>query len=70
MLVGPQLPKKIRALASYPKLTFAAYGNDIAIFKCDHQVLERNGVTTLIRNRINPKYAVKNKCAKKPYFDK
>ncbi|XP_028760737.1 WD repeat-containing protein 36 isoform X2 [Neltuma alba] len=36
--VGPQLPKKIRALASYREYTFAAYGNDIAVFKRAHQV--------------------------------
>ncbi|RVW33781.1 hypothetical protein CK203_033691 [Vitis vinifera] len=35
---GPQLPKKIRALASYRDYTFAAYGNDIAVFKRAHQV--------------------------------
>ncbi|KAJ7961683.1 WD40 repeat [Quillaja saponaria] len=38
VLVGPQLPKKIRALASYREYTFAAYGNDIAVFKRAHQV--------------------------------
>lgn len=38
VLVGPQLPKKIRALASYRDYTFAAYGNDIAVFKRAHQV--------------------------------
>ncbi|KAF3437268.1 hypothetical protein FNV43_RR20021 [Rhamnella rubrinervis] len=38
VLVGPQLPKKIRALASYRELTFVAYGNDIAVFKRAHQV--------------------------------
>ncbi|KAF7806839.1 WD repeat-containing protein 36 [Senna tora] len=38
ILVGPQLPKKIRALASYREYTFAAYGNDIAVFKRAHQV--------------------------------
>lgn len=37
VLVGPQLPKKIRALASYRDYTFAAYGNDIAVFKRAHQ---------------------------------
>ncbi|KAM1087385.1 hypothetical protein ACFX2B_012768 [Malus domestica] len=37
VLVGPQLPKKIRALASYRDYTFAAYGNEIAIFKRAHQ---------------------------------
>jgi hypothetical protein len=30
---GPQLPKKIRALASFKEYTFAAYGSDIAVFK-------------------------------------
>ncbi|KAG8484953.1 hypothetical protein CXB51_021536 [Gossypium anomalum] len=38
MLIGPQLPKKIRALASYRDFTFAAYGTDIAVFKRAHQV--------------------------------
>ncbi|GKC75513.1 U3 small nucleolar RNA-associated protein 21, partial [Tanacetum coccineum] len=38
VLVGPQLPKKIRALASYRDYTFAAYGNDIGVFKRAHQV--------------------------------
>ncbi|XP_057980808.1 uncharacterized protein LOC131166355 [Malania oleifera] len=38
VLVGHQLPKKIRALASYREYTFAAYGNDIAVFKRAHQV--------------------------------
>ncbi|CAI9103007.1 OLC1v1001416C1 [Oldenlandia corymbosa var. corymbosa] len=38
VLVGPQLPKKIRALASYRYYTFAAYGNHIAVFKRVHQV--------------------------------
>ncbi|THG00750.1 hypothetical protein TEA_025575 [Camellia sinensis var. sinensis] len=38
VLVGPQLPKKIRALASYRDYTFAAYGNNIAVFKRAHQV--------------------------------
>lgn len=38
ILVGPQLPKKIRALASYRDYTFAAHGNDIAVFKRAHQV--------------------------------
>ncbi|WOG96203.1 hypothetical protein DCAR_0415536 [Daucus carota subsp. sativus] len=38
VLVGPQLPKKIRALASYRDYTFAAYGNDIAVFKRAHQI--------------------------------
>lgn len=38
VLVGPQLPKKIRALASYRDYTFAAYGSEIAVFKRVHQV--------------------------------
>ncbi|XP_059453990.1 U3 small nucleolar RNA-associated protein 21 homolog isoform X2 [Corylus avellana] len=38
VIVGPQLPKKIRALASYREFTFAAYGNEIAVFKRAHQV--------------------------------
>ncbi|KAM0966851.1 hypothetical protein FF1_022589 [Malus domestica] len=38
VLVGPQLPKKIRALACYRDYTFAAYGNEIAVFKRAHQV--------------------------------
>ncbi|KAK4273647.1 hypothetical protein QN277_016997 [Acacia crassicarpa] len=38
VLIGPQLPKKIRALASYREFTFAAYGSDIAVFKRAHQV--------------------------------
>ncbi|XP_042482497.1 U3 small nucleolar RNA-associated protein 21 homolog isoform X2 [Macadamia integrifolia] len=38
VLVGPQLPKKIRALASYRDYTFAAYGNNIGVFKRAHQV--------------------------------
>ncbi|XP_050373061.1 uncharacterized protein LOC126790760 [Argentina anserina] len=38
VLVGPQLPKKIRALASYRDYTFAAYGTDIAVFKRSHQI--------------------------------
>nr|BAJ94341.1 predicted protein [Hordeum vulgare subsp. vulgare] len=33
VLAGPQLPKKIRALASFKEYTFAAYGSDIAVFK-------------------------------------
>ncbi|KAG0491328.1 hypothetical protein HPP92_004726 [Vanilla planifolia] len=36
--VGPQLPKKIRALASYRDYTFAAYGTDIGVFLRAHQV--------------------------------
>jgi len=35
---GPQLPKKIRALASYKDYTFAAYGSDIAVFKRTDEV--------------------------------
>ncbi|KAJ4709171.1 WD40 repeat [Melia azedarach] len=38
VLVGPQFPKKIRALASYRDYTFAAYGNHIAVVKRAHQV--------------------------------
>ncbi|XP_062115284.1 U3 small nucleolar RNA-associated protein 21 homolog [Humulus lupulus] len=38
VLVGPQLPKKIRALASHRELTFAAHGNEIAVFNRAHQV--------------------------------
>ncbi|XP_056174804.1 U3 small nucleolar RNA-associated protein 21 homolog [Syzygium oleosum] len=38
VLVGPQLPKKIRALASYREYTFAAYGSDVGVFKRAHQV--------------------------------
>ncbi|KAJ4968592.1 hypothetical protein NE237_015293 [Protea cynaroides] len=38
VLVGPQLPKKIRALASYRDYTFAAYGSNIGVFKRAHQV--------------------------------
>ncbi|XP_073271083.1 U3 small nucleolar RNA-associated protein 21 homolog [Primulina huaijiensis] len=38
VLVGHQLPKKIRALASYRDYTFAAYGTKIAVFKRAHQV--------------------------------
>ncbi|KAG6500352.1 WD repeat-containing protein 36-like [Zingiber officinale] len=37
-LGGPQLPKKIRSLASYKDFTIAAYGNDIGVFKRAHQV--------------------------------
>ncbi|KAL6557568.1 hypothetical protein OROMI_017918 [Orobanche minor] len=39
VLVGPQLPKKIRALASYRDYTFAAYGRNVAFFKRAHQLL-------------------------------
>nr|CAD1831831.1 unnamed protein product [Ananas comosus var. bracteatus] len=38
VLSGPQLPKKIRALASYKDYTFAAYGSDIGVFKRAQQV--------------------------------
>ncbi|PRQ51521.1 hypothetical protein RchiOBHm_Chr2g0145351 [Rosa chinensis] len=41
-LAGPQLPKKIRTLASYRNYTFAAYGTDIAVFKRSHQVATWN----------------------------
>ncbi|CAL5048919.1 unnamed protein product [Urochloa decumbens] len=39
VIAGPQLPKKIRALASYKDYTFAAYGSDIAVFKRTDQVV-------------------------------
>lgn len=42
VLVGSQLPKKIRALASYREYTFAAYGSSIAVFKRAHQVATWN----------------------------
>lgn len=38
VLVGPQFPKKIRAVASYRDYTFAAYGSEIAVCKRAHQV--------------------------------
>lgn len=38
VMVGPQLPKKIGALASYEDYTFAAFGTDIGVFKRSHQV--------------------------------
>ncbi|KAJ0250207.1 Transducin family protein / WD-40 repeat family protein [Hirschfeldia incana] len=38
VIISPQLPKKIRALASYRDFTFAAFGNEIAVFKRAHQV--------------------------------
>ncbi|KAJ0968681.1 hypothetical protein J5N97_021558 [Dioscorea zingiberensis] len=38
VLAGPQLPKKIRALASHRDYTFAAFGTDIGVFKRAHQV--------------------------------
>ncbi|GJN38938.1 hypothetical protein PR202_gb28020 [Eleusine coracana subsp. coracana] len=39
VLAGPQLPKKIRALASFRDYTFASYGKDIAVFKRTDQVV-------------------------------
>ena len=39
---GPQLPKKIRALASYREYTFAANGSSIAVFKRAHQVCPKS----------------------------
>ncbi|KAJ1260095.1 hypothetical protein BS78_10G205900 [Paspalum vaginatum] len=39
ILAGPQLPKKIRALASYRDYTFAAYGNDVTVFRRTDQVV-------------------------------
>ncbi|KAF5748637.1 Transducin family protein / WD-40 repeat family protein [Tripterygium wilfordii] len=38
VLVSPQLPNKIRALAAYREYTFAAYSTHIAVFKRAHQV--------------------------------
>ncbi|CAN6464470.1 unnamed protein product [Victoria cruziana] len=38
VFVGPQMPKRIRALATYRDFTFAAVGRDIAVFKRAHQV--------------------------------
>jgi len=38
VIKGPQLPKKIRAIACYKDYTFAAYGSDIAVFKRTDQV--------------------------------
>ncbi|XP_073002229.1 U3 small nucleolar RNA-associated protein 21 homolog [Typha latifolia] len=38
VLAGPQLPKKIRALASFKDYTFAAYGSDVGVFKRTQQV--------------------------------
>lgn len=43
VLVGPQLPKKVRALASYREYTFAAYGCNVAVFKRAHQVATWEG---------------------------
>ncbi|KAF7138686.1 hypothetical protein RHSIM_Rhsim07G0058700 [Rhododendron simsii] len=48
VLVGPLMPKKIRALASYRDYTFAAYGNDIAVFKRAHQVATWSRHTTKV----------------------
>ncbi|KAI4379695.1 hypothetical protein MLD38_005958 [Melastoma candidum] len=38
VLVGPHLPSKIRALASYREYTFAAYGNLVGVFHRANQV--------------------------------
>uniref|UniRef100_A0A1J3JJC1 U3 small nucleolar RNA-associated protein 21-like protein n=1 Tax=Noccaea caerulescens TaxID=107243 RepID=A0A1J3JJC1_NOCCA len=38
VIISPQLPKKIRALASFRDYTFAAFGNEIAVFRRAHQV--------------------------------
>ncbi|CAJ2665196.1 unnamed protein product [Trifolium pratense] len=38
VLVAPQLPNKITALASFRDYTFAAYGTNIAVFHRAHQV--------------------------------
>lgn len=38
VLAGPQLPKKIRALASHKDYTFAAFGADIGVFKRAQQI--------------------------------
>ncbi|KAF3783675.1 hypothetical protein EJ110_NYTH31989 [Nymphaea thermarum] len=38
VFVGPQMPKRIRALATYRDFTFAAVGNVVAVFKRAHQV--------------------------------
>ncbi|KAJ4838625.1 hypothetical protein Tsubulata_044113 [Turnera subulata] len=43
VIVSPQLPHKIRALASYRDFTFAAYSNRIAVFKRAHQVATWSG---------------------------
>ncbi|CAN4110308.1 unnamed protein product [Withania somnifera] len=43
VLVGPQLPKKIRALASCREYTFAAYGSEIAVVRRAHQVATWRG---------------------------
>jgi U3 small nucleolar RNA-associated protein 21 len=38
VIVSPQLPHKIRALACYRDFTFVAYATHIAVFKRAHQV--------------------------------
>ncbi|KAG1327940.1 hypothetical protein COCNU_01G018740 [Cocos nucifera] len=38
MITGPQLPKKIRALASHKDYTIAAFGTEIGVFKRAQQV--------------------------------
>lgn len=45
---GPQLPKKVRALASYRDYTFAAYGNNIAVFKRAHKVCHNSLINILL----------------------
>ncbi|KAL6994413.1 hypothetical protein U1Q18_012517 [Sarracenia purpurea var. burkii] len=51
---GPQLPKKIRAIASYRDYTFAAYGNAIGVFKRSHQHL----LYHLIKHHLLPSFFV------------
>ncbi|KAI5557727.1 hypothetical protein BDE02_18G122900 [Populus trichocarpa] len=43
VLASPQLPQKIRALASYRDFTFVAFGTHIAVFKRAHQVARWSG---------------------------
>ncbi|KAJ6863711.1 hypothetical protein NC652_040306 [Populus alba x Populus x berolinensis] len=43
VLASPQLPHKIRALASYRDFTFVAFGTLIAVFKRAHQVARWSG---------------------------
>nr|TKR74873.1 hypothetical protein D5086_0000290670 [Populus alba] len=43
VLASPQLPHKIRALASYRDFTFVAFGTHIAVFKRAHQVARWSG---------------------------
>lgn len=43
VLVGPQMDKKIRALACWRDFTFAATGHDIAVFRRAHQVATWSG---------------------------